>query len=185
MKKIIAMMVMAIISLSAMAEDLYVGGTLNFWRDASAKQTTFSIVPEIGYRLNQKWDLGLSIGYSHEELGEDDDKVISNTFEIAPYARYTYFKVGIVDLFVDGGFGIETGKARYHGESSDAATAWNIGFKPGIAVNVNSKFTILAHFGFLGYEGANDAAEDLLKRHEGFGLRFTGENLNFGLRYNF
>lgn len=184
MKKILALVVMTIVSLSAMAEDLYVGGSLNFWRNSTDKHTTITILPEIGYKLNKTWDLGMEIGYQHDEVGADDDKVIGNFFQIAPYARCTFYQVGIVDLFVDGGFGILTGKTRYHGESSKAATAWNIGFKPGIAVNVNSKFSLLAHLGFLGYEGANDGAKNVGKK-EGFGLRFSGDALSFGLRYNF
>lgn len=184
MKKILTLVFMAIVSLSAMAEDLYVGGSLNFWRNSTDEHTTITILPEIGYKLNKTWDLGMQIGYQHDEVGADDDKVIGNFFQIAPYARCTFYQVGIVDLFVDGGFGILTGKTRYHGESSDAATAWNIGFKPGVAVNINSKFSLLAHFGFLGYEGANDGAKSIGKK-EGFGLRFSGDALSFGMRYNF
>lgn len=110
MKKILALVVMTIISLSAMAEDLYVGGSLNFWRNSTDEHTTITVLPEIGYKLNNKWDLGIQIGYQHDEVGADDNKVIGNFFQIAPYARYTYYTVGIVDLFVDGGFGIETAK---------------------------------------------------------------------------
>lgn len=184
MKKLLALVVMTIVSLSAMAEDLSIGGTVNFWRNSTEKHTTITILPEIGYTLNPKWDLGLQIGYQHEELGADDDKVIGNLFVIAPYARYTFFKAGIIDLFVDGGFGIQTGKTRYHGDSSDAATAWNIGFKPGVAFNINNKFAIITKLGFLGYEGANDGAKATGKC-EGFGLRFSGDALSLGVHYKF
>lgn len=184
MKKILVLAVVALMSLSAMAEDLFVGGSLSFWRNDTDKETTISILPEIGYELDSKWTLGTTIGYAHTEKGEDDDKVIGNIFQIAPYARYTYFTAGKVALFVDGGFGIYTGKSRFHGESGDAATAWNIGFRPGVAFHLNEKFTVLAHMGFLGYEGANSHAESIGYK-KAFGLRFSGDALSLGIHYHF
>ena len=184
MKKMLAMAVAAIMSLTAMADDFYAGGSFSIWRNSTKKLTEVSILPEIGYKLNEDMSLGMTIGYEHDELGEDDDKVIVNMFDIAPYLRYNYFQFGKVALFVDGGFGIGAGSSRFHGEGSDTAVKWNIGFKPGVAFNVNEKFSVVAHFGFLGYEGVNDHAK-AAGFDEGFGLKFSGNNMALGFYYNF
>lgn len=184
MKKFLAFAAVVLLAFSAKAEDLYAGGSLSFWRNSTDKQTTISILPEIGIHLDSKWALGTTIGYTHTETGSDDNKYITNAFLIGPYARYTYFTYEKVSLFCDGGFNISTGKGRFHGESGDAMTAWSIGFKPGVAFNVNKKFGVVAHFGFLGYEGVNDGAKEAGYK-EGFGLRFSGDAMSLGFYYNF
>ena len=87
---------------------LYVGGSLKAWRDGTDHVTTAAILPEIGYTYSDQWAFGTVIGWDHtHETG-----ITTNLFKIEPYARLTYFKSGIVGLFVDGGFGLGFGKQR-------------------------------------------------------------------------
>ena len=71
----------------------------------------------------------------------------TNTFTIAPYARYSFLQSDLIKLFVDGGFGFSTAKVK----GSDAANSWNIGWKPGLAIKLSDRFCLVAKYGFLGY----------------------------------
>ncbi len=179
MKKIFALALFAVMAISASAQ-LYVGGSLKAWRDGTDHVTTAAILPEIGYTYSDQWAFGTVIGWDHtHETG-----ITTNLFKIEPYARLTYFKSGIVGLFVDGGFGLGFGKTKFGGESSDTATTWNIGFQPGVSLAVSEHCSFVAHFGFLGYKGANDAAKEGGHPDE-WGLNFSGNDLKIGFYYNF
>ena len=66
MKKILVALFVIFASLSVNAQDLYMGGTFNLWRDYDANRTSFRVEPEIGYNLNKQWALGLNFTYAHE-----------------------------------------------------------------------------------------------------------------------
>lgn len=120
-----------------------------------------------------------------------------NAFTVEPYVRASYAKMGPVRLFVDGGFAFATYKDTYSagvGSSSesvsdDARNAWQIGFKPGIALDLNEHFSFIAHAGFLGYRHSdpkkyNSALEDGIYGN-GWGFDFKSNSLTFGFLYNF
>ena len=177
MKKVLFLLVVALISVSAYAQNLYVGGSVGFWRNSTENNTEFSILPELGYNINNKWAVGASFGYSHEY----DNGVSLNLGKFNPYARYTFFNSGKVNLFVDGCVDLGFGSARVNGESSDTAVTYAFGFKPGIAYNISDKFSLVAHVGMLGYQGGNDASH----ADDQGGLMLNGNNLSFGFYYNF
>ena len=181
MKKIIAFAIAAIVSLGAAAQDIYVGGSIGAWRNGTDHVTTMGILPEIGYNLSDKTAIGTTIGWSHYH---DSSKVTTNLFQIEPYYRYSFFKSGIVSLFVDGTAGVGVGRTSYDGENGKAAVTWEIGLKPGISVALSEKCSVVAHVGMLGYQGANHAAKDG-GADEGWGLRLSGNNLTFGFYYTF
>ena len=116
---------MAIISADA---QVYVGGSFNLTHDKNADVTNFSIAPEVGYNLNENWAIAAEIGYTH--FKSDENK--ANAFNFAPYARFSFFEKGIVRLFLDGGVGIST----YKRESYDSVNGFEIGIKPGIALEI-------------------------------------------------
>lgn len=186
MKKILAFAVVAIMTLSASAQNWYVGGSLGVGKvtvgtdDDKTSTTAISVIPEVGYNFNENWAAGTSIGVTHTS----NDGVKYTAFEIAPYVRYTYFRASIVSLFVDGGVGFSTGKAKYGDVSSESTTTFEVGFKPGVALTINENFGFVAHVGFLGYKGANDAAKSV-GRPESWGLNLDGNDLSIGFYYNF
>ena len=98
-----------------------------------------------------------------------------NAFALAPYARYSYYENKVVRLFVDGGFGFSTQKVK----GADSVNGFEIGFKPGIAIKLNSKFSAVAKCGFLGYR------DDYMTGDNGYGFAFTSEDLSFGFHYEF
>ena len=136
MKKIVILLFVAMVALSAKAQ-VYVGGTVSLWHNDDVDATTFT--------LN------------------------------APYARYSYYENKVVRLFIDGGLGFSTQTVK----GADAVNGFEIGFKPGIAIKLNDKFSVLAKCGFLGYR------DDYMNAGSGYGFNFTSEDLSFGFHYEF
>ena len=124
MKKIVLVCIVAIMATAAQAQ-IYVGGTLGFSSvktensDAELKITTIKLLPEIGYELDENWSIGTVVGYQYSKTGD----LKTNTFTIAPYARYSFLQSDLIKLFVDGGFGFSTAKVKGSGLSCNS---WGI-----------------------------------------------------------
>lgn len=124
-------------------------------------------------------------------MGEYDGgtllKAKTNSFEVDPYARWSFVKFGPVKLFLDMGFGINTykvkGEVMGHDVDGDAQVGWRVGVQPGVKVSLAKNIDFIAHMGFLGYQDADDDFSSY--GENGFGLNFSGNNLNFGILYNF
>lgn len=189
MKKIFTLIVMAIAAIAtpAMAGDWYLGGNVGFMhRESNAhKINEFSIQPEVGYNFSDRWAVGGQIGYLYRNTYNVDPNVNLNLFTINPYARFSYFRTSnnLIQLFIDGSVGLGIGSTSAGGNSSTACT-YEIGLKPGIAVNITDHFSVVAHLGFVGYHGANNKAKAGGEEEYG-GINFHSNNLNFGFYYTF
>lgn len=160
---------------------VYVGGSLgiNAWSSqknaGDRSETTFSILPEVGYNLNDEWAVGTVIGYVSDKW-TGVNGISESAFTFNPYARYTYLKAGKVSLFVDGGVDFTTA----------SKADWNelaIGLKPGLAVSLSDNISFVSHLGFIGYDVYNPDGDD--NNTSKFGLDLNGNNLTFGLYFNF
>ena len=180
MKKIVLTMVAALAAVSMNAQ-VYIGGSVAIEAWSSQKlagdksETAFKIMPEIGYNLNDQWAIGAVMGYQNDKV-KGVNGMSESAFSIAPYARYTFSKLGKVNLFVDGGVGF----------TSASKADWNeiaIGFTPGIAVNLTDNLSFVSHIGFLGWDQLNPDGDD--NNISKFGLNLDATNITFGLYYNF
>ncbi|MBR6203220.1 MAG: outer membrane beta-barrel protein [Bacteroidaceae bacterium] len=208
MKKIILTALVAVASLAANAQ-IWVGGEVGF----SAGKTTvdgdkygsgakFNLIPEIGYTINDKFDVALAIGISHANYNGSDYEGTAgyeaeegapfglkgldynrNAFKINPYVRYKFAKAGDFTFFVDGGFSYTmihySNSPEVNGE--DNANQWGLGFKPGIAYNLSDKVSLVAHVGELSY---NFYKRGDVKNNE-FNMGVSGNNISFGAYVNF
>ena len=182
MKKIFAIALVAMMGLTANAQ-VYVGGSIGFASESydGNSETVWSIMPEIGYNLNEDWAIGVVVGYGEAKDKEKvngvtiTDKV--KTFTISPYARYTAVKLDKVNIFIDGGFGYQNVK---WGDVKD--NIWQFGVKPGVSINLNDKLSFVSHFGFLGYKNEKLKGDDESTKSFGFNL---GSEVSFGMYYNF
>lgn len=180
MKKILMTMVAAFAAVSMNAQ-VYVGGSFAFEAWSSQKlagdksETVFKIMPEIGYNINNEWAIGTVIGYQNDKFNGVNG-VSESAFTIAPYARYTFSKLGKVNLFVDGGVGFTSAsKADW--------TELEVGFKPGLAVNLTDNLSFVSHIGFIGYDLLNPDGDD--NNISMFGLSLDATDITFGLYYSF
>ncbi len=150
MKKIVLAAVFAVVSVAANAQ-VWMGGELGYQNtrvsndgNTLAKQNIFTLAPEVGYTLNDNWDIAAAIGFGHV----DDDDASTNSFAINPYARYKAVKAGNFTFFLDGGFAYQL--AHTHGVDDNTNT-WEIAIKPGFSYAVSPKVSLVAHVGKLGW----------------------------------
>ena len=185
MKKFILSVMVSFVALVASAQ-VYVGGSFTFAHDGEYEFNVFEIAPEVGYSFNDMWGIGGAIGFTHvNPVGG----VNTNTFYINPYARFTYFRKGILSLFLDGSLGFSTSKYKDHG---DADNGVKIGIEPGVAVNVTEHFGFVAKYGFLGYRDKYTGAvyrsslnNTLVYTDSASGIDFSPSSLSFGFYYTF
>lgn len=167
MKKFIAAVAVALCSLSANAQ-VWVGGSLGFTtlspKNGDSK-TTLTIAPTVGYKLSDKWELGLSLEEKATFYSGDTD----NAFYVSPFARMNFWNGGIATLFVDGGFSVG---------SESSKTIFGIGVRPGVKVELSKNLSFEAKTGFLGVRVVSDA-------YTQFGLGVNNEDLSVGLVYEF
>ena len=180
MKKLFSLIAVAFVAMSVNAQ-VYVGGSLgiNAWSSqknaGDRSETTFTILPEVGYNLNDEWAVGTVIGYVSDKW-TGVNGISESAFTFNPYARYTYLKAGKVSLFVDGGVDFTTA----------SKADWNelaIGLEPGVAVSLSDNISFVSHLGFIGYDVLNPDGDD--NNTSKFGLDLNGNNLTFGLYFNF
>ena len=184
MKKFILTAIVAVAAMTANAQ-IWVGGQLGYTFSklnndltGDVKVNEFTILPEIGYSLNDKWDIALQIGDQYQSVKVGDGKAESaNAFVVAPYARYTFYKTGKVGFFLDGGFSIKTGDITVDDVTLEDETMFGVGIRPGVKFAASDKVTFVASFGGLGYEKVSDYSK--------FGFNVNGNALQFGCYYSF
>lgn len=207
MKKIMMTLVAAAMA-TTMNAQWYIGGGLGVGFDKTAtpttavvnnlpvtvettvKTTTFSILPEIGYNINEKFAVGAQLGYDYSKV--EDKK--TNGFTFAPYLRYTFAKLEKVNFFCDLGLAYTYKKTTWKDTEYDATlgayavdystkrNGFSVGLYPGVAVNLNEKVSFVAKFGALSYvySKVKDGGKD-----SSFNFGVDGSDLQFGLYYNF
>ena len=184
MKKLFMTLVIAMMAVCAQAQ-VYLGGTVGIASIGSQggdDETSFKFLPEIGYNLNNSWAIGTTIGYRKGTFSMLNNKLSNandvKAFEISPYARWTFYHSKMVNVFLDMGLGFASGEANHVD-----FTAFHVGFQPGVAVNLSKHFTFVGKVGFLGYEEVNPEGDN--NNTHAFGFDVNGNNVQFGLYYNF
>lgn len=171
MKKIFMSMAAMVVAISASAQ-VYVGGGVGVGStkvgDGDSKMS-YKFVPELGFQIDKNWDAGLSVGWTGTEGGK-------HTFELAPYVRYTFCSAKLVDLFVEGTVGYT--HTKLHSNSVDG---YEIGFKPGVKVNLSDNIAFVTKVGFFGYQ---QEGEGNMKVKQ-WGVDLDGTNVTFGLNVKF
>lgn len=214
-KKIIALVaLLACVTMGASAQ-VYVGGSLGFTSSKidqgghDQDGSSYKIIPEIGYQLDDDLAVGLQIGYAHgyasfgslnvtdvkalmntvvstyADINEDDMKL--NSFTIAPYLRYNVLKFDRVKFFIEGGVGytsIKTDQTPAQAGGNEAKlNLLEISFRPGVSIDLSSNISLMAKIGSLGYMEAKEKESD--QKLTRFGLDIDTYNLLFGLNFKF
>lgn len=156
MKKI-ALMVMVICGISTVSKaqtdgKTWIGGSIGFTTSkikSGQSITGYSFLPEVGYAFSDKWGVGVSLGYSHDESTTNDVKTKSNTFILNPFARYTFLRWDIASIFVDGGVAYNYRKLK---PADNEIHVLELGLRPGLTFNVSDRILLTGKFGFFGYQ---------------------------------
>lgn len=172
MKKIFMSLAVALVSLCASAQ-VYVGGTMgissNKIGDGDSK-VAYKFLPEIGYQFNKQWSVGLEFGLQKGNPCTISAVGDQTTYEVAPYVRYNFVNSKLFDVFMEG----TVGYGRVNKVNADI---FEIGIKPGVALNLSDKFSLITKVGFLGYRGYSPEHG---KSSSTFGLDLDGTNIQFG-----
>lgn len=193
MKKFLVAAVMAIFAVGANAQ-VWVGGAAGFgFKNAKhngneRKLTEFVISPEIGYGIDEKWDVAIAFSSEYSKFKGHKSR---NFFGFNPYARYTFATTGKVGFFLDGGFNLKVGDGIYTqgDDMTDVqdATEWGLSIQPGVKFAASDKITLVAKLGGLGYQHIQGDDMDCggkLKSSE-FGLNVDNYNIKLGIYYAF
>lgn len=193
---------------------VFMGGSFGFTSTKYGDQsgTSFKIIPDVGYQLDDDLAIGIQIGYSHgyasfgsltvtdikstlstivsasADLNSDDMKL--NSFTIQPYARYNVVNFGKANLFLEGYIGytsISTDETptTTGGTTPNETTlsAFEIGVRPGISIGVSDKLDVICKLGSVGYISAKEKdSDDSITR---FGIAADTYNLLFGVNFKF
>lgn len=182
MKKFLVAAFMAVFAMTANAQ-FWIGGQagLGFQNyKNSADITRFTIAPEVGYALNDKWDIAIAIG---DEYSKAENSDAMNAFSVNPYVRYTFAKTGKVGFFLDGGFKLTAGDIYYDNNALNDATQWGLSIQPGVKFAATDKLTLVAKLGGIGYRHTQDDSK-VYKCSE-FGVNANTYALSFGAYFAF
>ncbi|GAB6010519.1 outer membrane beta-barrel protein [Viscerimonas tarda] len=181
MKKLMMTLVVVLgISASASAQQpgqIWIGGSVGFSSsstkvgEVSSDYTGYQLVPEFGYVVNDKIGVGINVGFGQQEDAAGKEQ----TIVIAPFVRYSVLKGNVGGLFVDGGIGYTQAKNK---DADVKATGFEVGFRPGVALNVSEKISLTGKFGFLGYESLEFKDGP---KGSSFGLNLDLSNVLFGI----
>lgn len=175
MKRLYLCFVLAVLGVcSVSAQDWYVGGSLGLkvYSDSNEgeEQCWFSLNPEVGYNLSDKWAVGTRLKFSSTGYKGGGS---STTFVFFPYARWSFFRIGDLSLFSDVGFEYESS-----GPSNSKMNSFSVGLDPGLAYDLNDSFALVSHLGFIGFTGGDN------KSINGFEINVFND-ISFGFYYKF
>lgn len=164
MKKLFFTLVISLSTIIAVnAQEIgqfWMGGSFGFWssKEYGEKVTSFQLMPEIGYALDDNMGIGVRLGYLSKEGIEIDydsrgnqyfEKERKNVFVISPFVRWAFLKGHFGGMFLDSGLGY----AYLTKDDSDyTEQEFEVGIRPGVAINVSQSVSITGKFGFIGFK---------------------------------
>lgn len=204
MKKVLFTLLFVGLATLAASAQSYVGGTVNFTTskpnidDNDVRETSFTIAPEFGRELNDKWSVGIGLGFSHLKGKDHSDnysyETKQNAFNLSPYARYSFVDLGRVRFFTQGGVSYTRGiieltsikgsnheSSSYKTKSNTKSNTFSVNFHPGIKFSVCDRIDLLALIGDLGYyfSSSENADGDKMKSNA-FQCSFSTESISLG-----
>jgi hypothetical protein len=145
------------------------GGSLGFGQSSTTfdssfqqpgnKLTTFNISPSVGWAIKDNLLFGVEAVYTHQRQGTtqttDDAYTVFNSFTGGVFLRkYKYLGSGF-SFFAQSSFDLTYGHTKYFNNSSTHQNQDNIGFGigffPGVAFTLSSRWQIETGFPNLGY----------------------------------
>ena len=201
-KSLLALIFAAAFVVPALAENMWVGGSFGYnsqndsydGGDYKYSTTSWSIEPEFGYSLNEKWDIGVHLEYASAQgvdkiLGFElfwDDQVDTTEMGIAPFARFHVAKIAGVDVMLKGSVFYVSGEAKVPYAKVDY-TGYGVSIAPVISYSINETWSIgatlnFAELAFVHTE--SDDYDDYKSDKFGFNLN-DGSLISIGFSYHF
>ena len=204
-KSLLALLFAVALAVPAMAENMWVGGSFGYGSnnfsldDYKQSSTSWSVEPEFGYSLNEKWDIGLDFEYA-SKAGVDsiygislspmigDDTVETKEMGIAPFVRYHVAQIAGVDVMLKGSAFYAKGEINADGESVDYK-AYGVTVAPVISYSINETWSIGATLDFLNISyiyAEIDDGSGIKPNNKHFGFNANdGSLISVGFSYHF
>jgi len=197
-KSLLGLLLAVALVVPAFAANWFVGGEIGYMQkkayenltDATVKE--FTVTPEIGYNLSEKWDLGLDFGIAYKDSELKDAKGVSREYKVYPFVRYNVFSIGDFSILAKCIVGFSSGKTE--GEVTDAdrnfvSRDYSVGVAPVVTYKINDSWSLIATLDFLtlGYNHNEKQMKDgsVEKGDEvGFYLN-DGKIAQIGFQYHF
>lgn len=204
-KSLLALVLAAALAVPAMAENMWVGGSFSYENssvsnsDGDGDSNMFTIEPEFGISLDEKWDIGLDLAYGSGKgeifevygirVAESDQPSI-DSYGIAPFARYHIAQVAGVDVMLKGSlFYTKINlKYEYPGDPTheDNITGYGISITPIISYSINETWSIGAALNFLELAYSHYSDDDSDVKIDNFGFNVNdGALISIGFSYHF
>ena len=152
MKKIAITSLVALFAVSAAnAGEWYVGGSAGLLKQKDV-DATYVLAPEVGYHLNDKWDIGAELVIGQYKI---EDEINAGVFydatdlAIAPYARYEIAKFGNFEVLLKGSIALSNTSVDTGNVEVDS-TELGITIAPMVTYALNENFVLHAQLNFLG-----------------------------------
>lgn len=113
----------------------WLGGTVSLSGQSNGqRQSTTTLMPEMGFHLTDSWSAGVRAGFSTSRTKIDNNVRSENAFSIMPFARYTFGNLAGFNIFGQGELPLTfTGGKHYDGSSMDGTTTVGFRIRPGIS----------------------------------------------------
>lgn len=174
----------------------FVSGVVGFAQESdnneNVKESTFAIVPTVGYFVNTNLAVGLGVGYTNSnEKFEGDNyttKDIHEAIVVEPFVR-KYWTLG-EKLYFFGQLSVpmQFGNYKYEetGEETtkDKYNSFGVSVKPGLDYFLNKNWSIEATIGNFGYQTTKFDHEGA-KSTDNFNFGLNLKEINFGVKYVF
>ena len=193
MKKIALTSVLAVFAVSAAnaATNYFVGGSAEISTDNNHASVLY-VAPELGWKLNSDWDLGVMAGFGVSHVAPKNDMY---AYGAGAFARYKVAQFGGVKLLLKGGASVDFATISSDNDNIDGETLTSIGasITPMITYDISEAFTLYANLNFLGVYATYNFDNDKLNvaKSWSLGAGVDSENVantsNFqiGFTYNF
>lgn len=184
MKKLALTSLLAMFAISSAnaATNYFVGGAASIETD-NDHYTLVSVAPEFGWKLNEKWDLGVMAGFEY-----DRDYDIERSYAIGGFARYNVAQFGDFKLLLKGAVA-----AGFFHEDGETANSLYAEINPMVTYDISESFTLYANLKFLGASASYVWANDKMGVEKGWEFKagadtdyvLNTEDFQIGFTYNF
>jgi hypothetical protein len=207
MKKVILSVAVAILGIVSVNAQFYIGGSLGYSSSTTKPEKgdkvtsySYSIAPAVGYRFNDKLDLGIFVSVQNSAsktlmllAGESIvPKTQTHSFTIAPYLRYSLFKFHKFNVLESAT--IFAGKTETEIETHFITVnvteakyiSWGANIYPTVIYDLSNKVALFSNLNFLkfGFMQTNIKDGDTTTD---FGFAFNADDIlpAIGIMYKF
>ena len=194
MRKIALTSLLAVFAVSGAhaATDYFVGGSFGFSTD-NEHNSAFEIVPEFGWKYNDKWDFGVRAGFMRDH--NHDASVSMYQYAAGVFARYNLVQFGDLKVLLRGDAYVSFNTLDEEGFDTETWASMGLSVAPMVTYDISESFTLYAKLNFLSIDAGYDFEHngDIYSQDSAWSIDVFGNssdvadtgNFQIGFNYNF